>query len=141
MTANVLVPRPIPSHASIASGALVRSRTWLDTAQLTNWVRGHGAVLVPATCPLETITSGTQVVYRFQTNPTLVARRRVWLIGLRASTATGPSHVEVRAPSTAGAIIVTADVGTLAINPICGDRTAVEPHHGHAGAHGFRQAD
>ena len=107
MTATVALKRTAPSPSTVLVGAAVSSsREWLPMAELSNWVRGQGAQLVPSMVVDRTVASGGTGTLRFQAYTGGQAIERVWCLLLRAGTAAGATGTVKCGAGTTDAIRV-----------------------------------
>lgn len=75
----------------------VSSWEWGGLGSLANYGMGHGGMLIPWAAISQTITSGSTYTYHFYVAPKKPAVERVWVLNMRAASATG-----VTAEVTAG---------------------------------------
>lgn len=111
MSQPVGYKRSRPRYEDVSLGVAARSRTHLPAAELANWLRGVGSVLVPASNVSITIAAGTTKTLRYRVKPIGTAVVRVWVIYARASAVTGASSLSVAAP-TGATLTARGVVGT-----------------------------
>lgn len=80
--------RPEPADSIRVSSPVSGGLEWSAYAQLANWINGRGAMIVPWANCNSTVASGSES-YRFYVGPCSRAVERVWVLNLRANTATG----------------------------------------------------
>lgn len=90
---SAIVPhyRPDLEDGSIRAGEPVGSLDWSTLAAGTNWLMGHGSVLVPWCALGLTVSSGNSATFPFRIKPKAQAVERIWCVNLRASGATAPA--------------------------------------------------
>jgi hypothetical protein len=107
MSSVVQVRRPIIVPTRVLVGNPVAApQQWTDVAQAAMYVRGKGAVLVPACAPMTEIKTTAEQVYRFRVKPRSSAVQRVWsIVCYQASGGVfTETTVNVRAPATTGTL-------------------------------------
>lgn len=90
---SALVPhfRPVLDTDGIRVRREVSADDWQQLAGLGNWNNGHGAMLIPWCAIGRSITSASTEVFHFYVAPKNRAVERVWLVNLRAGSASGVS--------------------------------------------------
>lgn len=87
---------------AISSGIAVRGRTWIDGANLANYIRGRGRVLVPIHGSGISIPSGSTHTFRFRAFTSASSQCRAWQVMHNSAFETS-GGIEVRAPAVTGA--------------------------------------
>lgn len=121
MSSVVQVRRPIITPSRVLVGNPVAApQQWTDVAQAAMYLRGKGAVLVPATAPMTEIKSATEQVYRFRVKPRSSAVQRVWSVVCyqEAGGVFTETTVEIRCPATTGTLQTATATSASALNEI-----------------------
>ena len=82
MSASVPIRRGSAPQGDVVSGQAVRASTWLSAAELCNWMRGNGDVLIPAYDPNQTIAASASKTFAFHVTPNGRAVRRIWSVAI-----------------------------------------------------------
>lgn len=97
------------NQGDIIARQAVRSSTWQDVAQVVNYIRARGSMLVATMQLGHTVTAGNNATFRFRAAPGTLSKGACWLIGLRSGSATNARIAQVKVPSTASAVDQIAD--------------------------------
>lgn len=117
MSQPVGYKRTRPRYEDISLGVAARSRTHLPAAELANWIRGVGSMLVPASNVSLTIAAGTTRTLRYRVKPIGLAVVRVWVVWARTASVSGASQIQLAAPTGA----------TLTSRGVVGINESVQP--------------
>lgn len=82
----------------VAAGKAVRSTTWQSVAQIVNYVRAKGAVLVPTVQLETTVNAGASTDFKFRVAPGTLSKAALWVICIRSASATVSNTVNVTVP-------------------------------------------
>lgn len=93
-------PEPLESVVRIGNGPS-STDTFVQLANLANWLRGSGAQIVAANMPEYQIGSGATRIFRYRTKPRDSAIQRIWCFYVRTG-ATTAVEIIAKSPASTG---------------------------------------